>query len=127
MKTWKAILGVVLVFLLGAVAGGLVVGARAAKRLHRVLHGGTAFTAQEIVRPLAWHLGLDASQREQVLKIVEVSQAKIVDARKQCQPQIHAAVDESIAETRAVLRPDQAEKFDKMVAERRAKWSQPNQ
>ena len=124
MKNWKAILGVILVFLLGVTSGGLIVGARAAKRLHRVIHGESAFTPEEIALHLKWRLGLDATQREQVLKIVEAGQAQIRAARKQCEPQVRAAIDDSISKTREVLRPAQAEKFDKMVAERRAKWSQ---
>lgn len=123
MKNWKAILGVVVVFLLGMTAGAFLTGAGAARRLHRVLHGQTAFTAEEITRRLSRQLRLDAAQREQMLTIVQAAQAQITDARTQCQPKVLAALDDFDAKARVVLRPDQLEKFDKLVADRKAKWA----
>ena len=123
MKNWKAILGVVIVFALGMTAGAFLTGAVAARRLHRVLHGQTAFTAQEITRRLSWRLRLDAAQREQMLPLVQAAQAQITDARSQCQPKVLAALDDFDVKARVVLRPDQLEKFDKLIADRKAKWA----
>jgi hypothetical protein len=123
MKNWKAILGVLVVFVLGMTTGWLLTRAVAAKRLHRVLHGQTAFTAEEITRRLSRQLRLDAAQRQQMLPLVQAAQAQITDARTQCQPKVLAALDDFDAKARVVLRPDQVEKFDKLVAERKAKWA----
>jgi hypothetical protein len=123
MKNWKAILGVVVVFLLGMTAGWFLTRAAAAKRLHRVLHGQTAFTAEEITRRLSRQLRLDAAQREQMLPLVQAAQTQIRDARTQCQPKVLAALDDFDAKARVVLRPEQLEKFDKLVADRKAKWA----
>ncbi len=123
MKNWKAILGVVIVFVLGMTAGAFLTGAAGAKRLQRVLHGQTAFTAEEITRRLSRQLRLDAAQREQMLPLVQAAQAQITDARSQCQPRVLAALDDFDAKARVMLRADQLEKFDKLVAERKAKWA----
>ena len=123
MKNWKAILGVVVVFLLGMTAGAFLTGAAAAKRLHRVLHGQTALTAEEYTGRLTRQLRLDPVQREQMLTLVRAAQEQITDARSQCQPKVLAALDDFDAKARVVLRPDQLEKFDKLVADRKAKWA----
>ena len=123
MKNWKAILGVIVVFVLGMTAGAFLTGAVAAKRLQRVLHGQTAFTAEEITRRLSRKLHLDANQREQLLPLVQAAQAQITDARSQCQPKVLAALDDFDAKARPILRPDQVERFDKLVAERKARWA----
>jgi hypothetical protein len=88
-----------------------------------VLHGQTAFTAEEITRRLSRQLRLDSAQRQQMLPLVQAAQAQIRDARTQCQPNVLAALDDFDAKARVVLRPDQLEKFDKLVADRKAKWA----
>jgi Spy/CpxP family protein refolding chaperone len=123
MKNWKAILGVAVVFLLGMTAGAFLTGAAAARRLHRVLHGQPAFTAQQVTRRLTRQLRLDPTQRDQMLTLVQAAQVQITDARQQCVPHVLAALDDFDAKARLVLRPDQAEKFDKLVADRKAKWA----
>jgi hypothetical protein len=117
MKNWKAILALVAVFILGMIAGGSLVSASTAKRLHRLMRGQTAFTAQEVTGRLSRQLRLDPSQRAQMLTLVRA------DARKQCVPQVLAALDDFDAKARVVLRPDQMEKFDKLVADRKARWA----
>ena len=123
MKNWKAILGVVVVFVLGMTTGAFLTGAAAAKRLQRVLHGQTAFTAEEITRRWSRQLRLDSAQREQMLTLVQAAQAQITDARTQCQPKILAALDDFYTKARVIMRPDQLERYDKVVAEHKAKWA----
>jgi uncharacterized protein YneF (UPF0154 family) len=123
MKNWKAILGVVVVFLLGMLAGGFCTRAIAVKRLQRVLHGNTVFTAEQITHRLTRQLHLDPGQRDQMLAIVQAAQVQITEARQQCLPKVLAALDDFDIKARPILRPDQAETFDKLVADRKAKWA----
>ena len=123
MKNWKAILALVAVFILGMIAGGSLMTASTAKRLHRLMRGQTAFTAQEVTRRLTRQLRLDAGQRDQMLVLVEAAQVQITNARKQCVPQVLAALDDFDAKARPILRPDQVERFDKLVADRKARWA----
>ncbi len=125
MKNWKAILGIIGVFVFGMAAGGLIVGGVAMKRLHRVVRGEPLFTSNEITRRLGRTLDLDATQREHARQIVEEAQARVKAVRGDCEPQIRAALDDAILKMRDALRPEQREKFDRLVAERRAKWPSP--
>jgi Spy/CpxP family protein refolding chaperone len=118
MKNWKAIVGVVAVFVLGALAGSFTTVGVIRHRFH---HGqpGQAM-ADHIVRKLSRDLRLDTAQREQLRAIVN-------DGRKEMQalrPRIEDILTRSEAKTRAILRPDQQQEFDKLVAERKAKWAQ---
>jgi len=123
MKNWKAILALVAVFILGMIAGGSLASASAAKRLQRVMRGQTAYTAQEVTSRLSRQLHLDPSQRSQMLTLVRAAQVQITGARKQCVPQVLAALDDFDAKARILLQPNQVEKFDKLVAERKARWA----
>ncbi len=124
MKSWKAILGLVLVFGLGMLAGGLVTGAVVARRLHRAAQQGSLFTPGEITRFMGRRLRLDAGQRAQVEVIDARTQAEIRAVRQQAHPQVEAALDQAVADIRPLLRPAQQERFDRLVAIGRRRWHQ---
>jgi hypothetical protein len=121
MKNWKAVVGVMAIFVLGGLAGsittiGLV--------RHRLVHGhGSQMLENLIVRRLSWDLRLDRAQREQLRVIVTQGHEDMKVIRKQIQPQVEELLTRSEAKVRAMLRPDQVEKFDKLVAERKARWA----
>ena len=121
MKNWKAIVGVIAVFVLGGLAGsittiGLV--------RHRLVHGtGGQMMADLIIRRLSWELRLDRAQRAQLRDIVAESQQEMKVVRKQIQPQVEDILTRSEAKVRVLLRSDQQEKFDKLIAERKARWA----
>jgi uncharacterized membrane protein len=124
MKNWKAIVGVLAVFVLGGFAGSFTT---IALVRHRLVHGhGQQMMADFIVRRLSWELRLDQDQREQLRGIVAEGQKQIRAVTKQIQPQIDEALAQSEAKVRAILRPDQQEKFNKLVEERKARWAQSN-
>jgi hypothetical protein len=122
MKNWKAIIGVIAIFILGGLAGsittiGLV--------RHRLVHGhGSQMFQDLIVRRLSWELRLDRDQRTQLRVIVAEGQGEMKVIRKQIQPQVEDLLTRSEAKVRVLLRPDQQEKFDKLIAERKAQWAQ---
>jgi hypothetical protein len=114
MKSWKSIVGITAVFLLGILAGGLLT---AGIIRHRFRHRG-----ETIVRELSWKLRLDETQRDQLRVIVTDAEQQIRVLRRQIQPQVDTVLTQAEAKVRLMLRPDQIEKFDKVVAERHAKW-----
>ena len=122
MKNWKAILGVIAVFLLGMIAGSLITFG-VIRQMFQLGHGPQART-DFIVRKLSWELRLDAPQREQLRGIVQEGQQEMKPVRQQMHPQVEAILDRADARIRAILRPNQVEKFDKLVAERKAKWAE---
>jgi len=121
MKNWKAIVGVIAVFVLGGLAGSITT---IGVVRHRLVHGhGSQMLANLIVRRLSWELRLDRDQREQLRIIVAEGQGEMKVIRKQIQPQMEDLLTRSEVKVRALLRPDQQEKFDKLVAERKARWA----
>jgi hypothetical protein len=121
MKNWKAIVGVIAVFVLGGLAGSITT---IGVVRHRLVHGhGSQMLANLIVRRLSWELRLDREQRSQLRVIVVEGQGEMKVIRKQIQPQVEDLLTRSEVKVRALLRPDQQEKFDKLVAERKARWA----
>jgi len=125
MKRWKSILGVLLVFLLGALAGAAVVHRVGRQSAEAVLSGRGGATVDLVVRRLSRSLDLDPVQRDQVRAIVTETRRDIVEIRKPVQPQIEATFERSRVRIRAILRPGQQEKFDRIQAERRKRRERP--
>jgi Spy/CpxP family protein refolding chaperone len=119
MKRWKAIAGVLLVFVLGMIAGGLV---SLGVIRHQWRTRGQGAMTDFIVRRMSWRLRLDPTQREQLRAIVKEGQQEIQAVRKQVQPQVDEIFSRSDAKVRAILRPDQQARFDALVAERKERW-----
>ena len=125
MKRWKSILGVLLVFLLGALAGAAVVHRYDRQSVEAVLSGKGDATAELIVRRLSRSLDLDPAQRDQVRAIVTETRREIAEIRQPVQARIDAALESSRGRDRALLRPDQQEKFDRIQSERRKRRGRP--
>jgi hypothetical protein len=119
MKNWKAIVGVLLVFVLGMFAGGLVTLGVIRHRMK--IHGPQAMV-NFVIRRMSWELRLDKAQREQLHAIVADTQRDMKAVRQQVQPQIEQTLARTEERVRAMLRPDQQEKFDKLIAEGKARW-----
>ena len=125
MKRWKSILDVLLVFLLGALAGAAVVHRVGRQSVEAVLSGRGGATVDLVVRRLSRSLDLDPAQRDQVRAIATETHRDIVEIRKPVQLQIEAAFERSRVRVRAILRPEQQEKFDRIQAERRKRRERP--
>jgi Spy/CpxP family protein refolding chaperone len=125
MKRWKSILGVLLVFLLGALAGAAVVHRVDRQGAEGILSGRGGATADLIVRRLSRSLDLDPAQRDQVRAIVTETRREIIEIRKPVQAQVEATIERSRARVRAILRPDQQEKFDRIRSEHRKRRGRP--
>jgi Spy/CpxP family protein refolding chaperone len=120
MKNARAIVGILFVFLLGAASGAFVTHAIDRTRMEAFVHGGPAMREEAIVQRLTARLDLDASQREQVKAIVHEVHAGIGQVRRQTRPRIEALIEQGQERINVVLRPEQREKFRKMIAERKA-------
>jgi hypothetical protein len=125
MKRWKSILGVLLVFLLGALAGAAVVHRVGRQSVEAVLSGRGGAASDFVVRRLTRSLDLDPAQQDQVRAIVTETRRDIVEIRKPIQGQIQEAFERSRVRIRAILRPEQQEKFDRIQSERRKRRGRP--
>jgi len=117
MKKWKAIISIIVVFLLGLLAGALVTHEIYQHRIESFIRGEPK--RELIVQRLTHQLNLDTAQLSQLRGIVEETYAGIKNARKQIRPQIEEILESSQNRVRAILRPDQLEKYEKIIAERK--------
>ena len=120
MKNWKAILGAIAIFILGMLAGGLVVGGVVARRIHRYRTGQPVYSADEVTHFLKRRLDLDASQQPQVRAIVVDAQAQMLVVRRATEAQAGTVIRNAVERMQPVLRSDQQEKLNRLVADRLA-------
>jgi len=121
MKKWKAIISIILVFLLGSLAGALVVHKIYQHRMESIIKGDPDAMRELIVQRLNHKLHLDTNQLYQLRTIVKETHDEMRDVRKRFRPQIEEILARSQNKVRAILRPDQLEKYEKIVAERKKK------
>lgn len=119
MKNFKAIAGVLLVFLLGAVCGGVVSHLLQRSKMEALLERGPMAREEHLVRRLTQRLDLDAGQLERIRPIIRETHESIRQVRGQCRPQVEALLDESQRRISVLLRPDQQERFRQLIEERK--------
>lgn len=115
MSRTKAIIGVCLVFFLGVITGVALTARFVQKQVHRLVEGGPEALNAMIIRRLDHKLQLDGQQRRQLQDIVENATVQIRDARKEIQPKLISIRADAAAKVRAILKPDQQQKFDKLL------------
>lgn len=122
MKRLRAWLGVLLIFLFGAVCGSVLTVGVIQKQAKLLFHGGNAKNEDPIVSKLRWELKLDGAQLAEVRKIVVEARAKLDAIKQRMQPETRAVLAEGEDKVRALLRPDQAARFEKLLGENRDNW-----
>jgi len=120
MKSIKPVVGLILVFILGATSGSLVTYMVLQARMDAVLAGGPRAREDVLITRLTRQLDLDSRQREQVKAIIQETHEDMRLIRQKSLPQIEALLTDSQLRISALLRPEQQEKFKKIVAERKA-------
>jgi len=119
MKWWKSVLGVVAVFLLGAVTGAMAIQHFHSRIAEDVLSGKGDAAAELAVRRLTRSLDLDPAQEARARAIIRQTHREIVEIRKPIMAEIESAVERSRERVRAILRPDQQREFDRLQTDRR--------
>ncbi len=120
-KNATAILGILLVFLLGAASGALVTHMVHLARLEAFISGGPAAREEHIVKRLTRELDLDSRQQGQVRDIVQETHSAVSAMKGQMRPHIEALLEQGQERINSVLRPEQREKFAKITSERKAR------
>ncbi len=119
MKKWRAIIGVILVFVLGAAAGALVTFGIYHQKMERGFREEPRRMREFIVGRLGHELHLDPAQMEQLRTIVRETHMEIRNVRRQFRPQIEEILSRSQDRVRAILRPDQLDKYERIIAEQK--------
>ena len=122
MKRLKKILGVLLIFIFGMIVGGAGATADFAQKIREVLSGGPEAVVTEIVKRLDEELKLDPEQKRQLLRISDDTHIKLRQSRAKIQPEVERTLGEAEGKVRAILYPNQMEKFDKLLHRGRDKW-----
>jgi Spy/CpxP family protein refolding chaperone len=116
MKHWKLWIGILLVFILGAVAGSLVTGYVLKEHEHGFSHN-PAKRAAFIVDRLTRKLDLSDTQKAEVEKIIQKTEEKSHARFMSHREEMRAIRNEGIAEIRKGLTPEQQEKMDQLRQE----------
>ena len=106
-------------FLFGASAGVLVTHKIYQQKMEKIIGDEPRTMREVIVQRLNHALDLDATQLEQLRTIVKETRSEMKDLRKQIRPQIEEVLARSQAKIRAILHPDQLEKYEQIISERR--------
>ncbi len=114
----KAFAGVLAVFLLGAVCGGMGT-AYLRFRLESRIFRAKDPVAQLVTYRLTQELKLDAAQRERVAEIVGRGRDRFFALQKDVMPAVITVFENGAGEIRTVLRPDQQARYDVLLDERR--------
>ncbi len=124
MKNVKAILGVLLIFLLGIACGAVATHMAYKSRMENFVSGRPGMREEILLKRLSDRLQLDEQQRAAVQTIIHGTQAEMKEIRKQFRPQMKIVLEKSRVEVRKILRPDQQKKYDQFIAERHARYGQ---
>ena len=116
-KQIKIILGILIVFILGAVVGGLATRMVYEANIESIVSGDWKAREDARVNRFSKHLDLDAQQRTQVRTIIQEARKELLDIDKLVGPQKADSRAKTSARIRSILNPQQAAKYDRLIAE----------
>uniref|UniRef100_I2PWR3 P pilus assembly/Cpx signaling pathway, periplasmic inhibitor/zinc-resistance associated protein n=1 Tax=Desulfovibrio sp. U5L TaxID=596152 RepID=I2PWR3_9BACT len=101
-------------------ASGVVMGFFGARFLAErgrlaLLHGDPRQFSEMVVRRLSDDLDLTKAQREKLRPIILETSERMIEIRREQEPKVREAIEKSIAETKAILTPEQREKFTALM------------
>lgn len=125
MNKLKLVVGVILVLLVGALAGSLVTGIYYKHRMERFASSrASSHLRKDVMKRLTHELHLTKEQRTEIGKIVEESQNRIFAVRRSYLPEIREISDQSFALMKEKLNPEQKVKLEALfekIRDRRRK------
>ena len=114
MNRLKLAAGVILIFLVGVLAGTLGTGEYLKGRMDRFGPGGPPPHLRKamVVKRMASELDLTEAQRAEIEKIVEETETRVMDIRRQYLPEIKQALDQGFELMKAKLDGKQKKKLE---------------
>jgi Spy/CpxP family protein refolding chaperone len=122
LKIWLVVVGV---FLLGGVTGAALdsVYRLKARGVERHEGRGGQRNKERLFEEMKSDLGLTDQQATQIRAVLEETRNEYRQLREKCRPQFEATRSAARARIRALLNPEQQQKFDAKTAERDARRS----
>lgn len=114
-SSWKAIVGVILIFFFGCATGWLSRSVLAYHQTVEFLQRGPEGAADVLERRLTRNLNLDPNQRQQIhaCMLANVDQRKMLQLR--IQPQVQMLNRQTLQQINSILQPDQREKLHENI------------
>ena len=110
-KTWKAVLGVILIYLFGCFSGAVSTSIVFHHKMAAFLqHPGVVMTEAREKR-LTGNLGLDANQKQQVHEHFLENLQRRKELQMEIKPQVQMLNRQTLQQVVAILHPDQTERF----------------
>jgi Spy/CpxP family protein refolding chaperone len=113
MKKWKLVIGVALVFVLGLLVGSMGTGLYTKHRFHRPKKDPSEMRAF-ILERFSHKLDLTEVQRKTFKTIIDQMGEKLDEHFRKSHSAIGEIIEPGYSKMRAVLSPDQQEKFDEL-------------
>jgi hypothetical protein len=122
MRTFRRILGVLLIFLFGVFVGAVVTGAGFTEKIRELVLGGPEAVMNVVVKRLDRELKLDDEQKRKLQVIVDDARIRLRQSHEKVQPEVEKTLHDAEEQTRAILYPNQVKKFDDLIAKSRQRW-----
>ena len=125
MRDWKSLLGIILIFVLGGLAGAFVSLAVIHHRTTVLLKRGSLAYEELLERHLSRGLHLDPDQQTRFHDVFMSNIAERKKIQAQIQPQMRALNGQTGQQLRSILTPDQLQQFRYNLAEFRRRFGPP--
>jgi len=109
----KVSVGVLLVFVLGILAGSFGTQAYMKYRVSHFVQRGQEARAELFLGRLSRDLDLTETQQTEIGKILRDSHQRLAQISQRCQPEVSGIIDRDFVMIRALLNEDQRDKFDR--------------
>ena len=128
MKPVKPIIGIILIFLFGALSGSITTYMVCRPDFETISHSPKRhYKEEKLLRQFTERLNLDNHQTEQVNEIIKETRSEIRLIKRKSRPEIESAVAKSQQRINVLLQADQQEEFKKMIEEHNARKNKDHQ
>jgi hypothetical protein len=125
MRDWKSLVGIILVFVLGGLAGAFISLAVVHHRTTVILKRGSLAYEQMLEWHLSHGLNLDPGQRDRFHQAFMSNIEERKEIQAQIQPQMRTLNEQTGQEIRSILTPDQLLQFRHNLADFRRRFGAP--
>jgi len=125
MNKLKLLVGILLLFCVGAFAGVLGTGAYFTHRFEHFTRGGRRPPITRLLMErLTYRLNLTTSQQAEVRQIMDQTRIKLRDLRVKYQPEMEAVIENGLQSVKENLNEEQKKKIDEMYSKLKARWQE---
>jgi hypothetical protein len=118
-KTWKAVLGVILIFIFGCFSGAVSTSIYFHHRMLVLLQHPAVALSAALEKRLTGNLDLDANQKQQVHGCFLENLQQRKELQKEIQPRVQMLNQQTLQQVAAILHPDQLELFHQNIEKSR--------